>query len=42
MKINEFSVEVYGELSPYSDVASKSRVRIFYKKGNRNGTWITD
>lgn len=42
MKINEFSVEVYGELSSYSDVASKARVRIFYKKGNRNGTWITD
>lgn len=42
MKINEFSVEIYGELSSYSDVASKARVRIFYKKGNRNGTWITD
>lgn len=42
MHINEFSVSIYGELQPYSDVASKARVRIFYKYGNRNGTYITD
>ena len=42
MHINEFSVTVYGELQSYSDVASKARVRIFYKYGNRNGTYITD
>jgi hypothetical protein len=42
MSINEFSVCVYGELEQYNDVTSKSRVRIFYKYGNRNGTYITD
>ena len=41
-KYNNFSVEVYGELAPYNQVLSKARVRIFYKYGNRNGSYITD
>lgn len=40
--IKEFSVVVYGNLEPYNEVLSKSRCRIFYKKFNRNGTYITD
>ena len=40
--IKEFSVVVYGNLERYNDVLSKSRVRIFYKYANRNGTYITD
>lgn len=39
---NEFSVAIYGELTPYNSVLSKARCRIFYKYGNRNGTYITD
>lgn len=38
----EFSVSVYGNLEKYNDVLSKSRCRIFYKYGNRNGCYITD
>ena len=41
-KYSNFSVEVYGELAPYNQVLSKARVRIFYKYGNRNGSYITD
>ena len=41
-KFLEFSVQVYGDLVPYNDVLSKARVHIFYKNGNRNGTYITD
>ena len=41
-KYNNFSVEVYGGLTPYNQVLSKARVRIFYKYGNRNGSYITD
>lgn len=42
-KVNTaFSVEVYGELTPYNEVMSKARVRIFYKGANRNGSYITD
>ena len=37
-----FSVQVYGNLTPYNDVISKARVRIFYKGLNRNRTYITD
>lgn len=39
---NEFPVAIYGELTPYNSVLSKARCRIFYKHGNRNGTYITD
>ena len=35
-------VTVYGKLEKYNDVISKGRCRIFYKYGNRNGTYITD
>ena len=38
----EFSVSTYGKLEKVSDTLSKVRVRIFYKYGNRNGTYITD
>lgn len=38
----EFPVTVYGNLEKYNDVTSKARCRIFYKYGNRNGTYITD
>lgn len=41
MKV-EFPVSVYGKLEKYNDVLSKGRCRIFYKYGNRNGTYITD
>ena len=37
-----FSVQIYGELTPYNQVLSKARCRIFYKYENRNGTYITD
>ena len=40
--MTEFSVTVYGELEKYNEVISRGRARIFYKKGNRNGTYITD
>jgi hypothetical protein len=35
-------VTIYGNLEKYSDTISKGRCRIFYKNGNRNGTYITD
>ena len=38
----EFPVIIYGNLEKYNDVLSKARCRIFYKYGNRNGTYITD
>lgn len=44
MKVNikEFPICVYGQIERYNDVLSKARCRIFYKYGNRNGTYITD
>ena len=41
-KKKEFPITVYGNLEKYNDVISKARCRIFYKKDNRNGTYITD
>ena len=38
----EFPVTVYGNLEKYNETISKGRCRIFYKYGNRNGTYITD
>ena len=38
----EFPVYIYGNLEKYNEVLSKARCRIFYKYGNRNGTYITD
>lgn len=38
----EFPVTVYGKLEKYNETISKGRCRIFYKYGNRNGTYITD
>ena len=40
--IKEFPVTIYGNLEEYTPVLSKARCRIFYKYGNRNGTYITD
>ena len=40
--ITDFPVTLYGNLEKYSDTISKGRCRIFYKYGNRNGTYITD
>lgn len=40
--LTKFSLSVYGNISAYNEVLSKARVRIFYKYGNRNGTYITD
>lgn len=37
-----FPVSVYGKLEKYNEVLSKARCRIFYKYGNRNGTYLTD
>ena len=41
-KINEFPITIYGQVEKYNEVLSKARCRIFYKQGNRNGTFITD
>lgn len=38
----EFPVTIYGNMERYNDVLTKARCRIFYKYGNRNGTYITD
>lgn len=38
----EFPVVVYGNLEKYNETISKGRCRVFYKYGNRNGTYITD
>lgn len=40
--IIDFPVTIYGNLEKYSETISKGRCRIFYKYGNRNGTYITD
>lgn len=38
----KFPVTIYGDIEKYSETISKARCRIFYKYGNRNGTYITD
>ena len=40
--LQTFSLSVYGDVTAVSEVLSKARCRIFYKYGNRNGTYITD
>lgn len=40
--INAIQVSIYGNLEKYNEVLSKGRCRVFYKYGNRNGTFITD
>ena len=40
--ITDFPVTIYGNLEKYSETISKGRCRVFYKYGNRNGTYITD
>lgn len=41
-KLTKFSLSLYGDITAYNEVMSKARCRIFYKYGNRNGTYITD
>ncbi|MCI7336865.1 MAG: hypothetical protein MSH35_09150 [Lactobacillus amylovorus] len=36
-----FNLTTYN-LEKFNDVITKARCRIFYKYGNRNGTYITD
>lgn len=38
----EFPISIYGNVEQINDTLSKARCRIFYKGGNRNGTFITD
>lgn len=40
--ILEFPISIYGEAEQVNDILTKLRCRIFYKEGNRNGTYITD
>lgn len=40
--ILEFPVSLYGKVEQVNDVISRCRLRIFYKYGNRNGSYITD
>lgn len=41
-KMLEFPISIYGEIEKVNDVLTKARCRVFYKKGNRNGTYIND
>lgn len=38
----EFPISIYGNVEKFNDTLTKARCRIFYKGGNRNGTFITD
>ena len=38
----EFPISIYGNVEPVNDTLSRARCRIFYKGGNRNGTYIND
>lgn len=40
--ILEFPVSLYGKVEQVNEVISRCRLRIFYKYGNRNGSYITD
>lgn len=41
-KLTTFSLSLYGDITAYNQTMSLARCRIFYKGGNRNGTYITD
>lgn len=41
-KLTTFSLSLYGNITAYNQTLSLARCRIFYKGGNRNGTYITD
>ena len=41
-KLTTFSLSLYGDVTAYNKTTSLARCRIFYKGGNRNGTYITD
>ena len=41
-KMTTFSLSLYGDMTAYNKTMSLARCRIFYKGGNRNGTYITD
>lgn len=38
----EFQISIYGDTVQVNDVLTKARCRIFYKDGNRNGTYVTE
>lgn len=40
--ILEFPISIYGNAEKINDILTKYRCRIFYKGGNRNGTYIND
>ena len=40
--LTTFSLTLYGDITAFDDTKSLARCRIFYKGGNRNGTYITD
>jgi len=37
-----FSIDFVGKTEKINELTSKVRARIYYRGGNRNGTWITD
>ncbi|MCK9482521.1 MAG: hypothetical protein M0R38_12335 [Bacteroidia bacterium] len=37
-----FSIDFVGELEKVNELISKVAAKVYYKGGNRNGTWITD
>ncbi len=41
-KLTTFSLSLYGDITAYNQTMSLARCRIFYRGGNRNGTYITD
>ena len=41
-KMTTFSLSLYGDITAFNKTMSLARCRIFYRGGNRNGTYITD
>ena len=41
-KLTTFSLSLYGDITAYNQTMSLARCRVFYRGGNRNGTYITD
>jgi hypothetical protein len=41
-KMTTFSLSLYGDITAYNKTMSLARCRVFYRGGNRNGTYITD
>lgn len=40
--IQEFPIDIFGQLEPYSETLSKGRAKVFYRGLNRNASYITD